>query len=53
MDTFVGGEVTSPARPGVSVCAKNGGFGILDEINMAKNEALAVLHATLDLSPGH
>ena len=30
------------------LCAKNGGFGVLDEINMAKNEALAVLHATLD-----
>ena len=27
---------------------KKGGFGILDEINMAKNEALAVLHAALD-----
>ena len=25
-----------------------GGFGVLDEINMAKNESLAVLHATLD-----
>ena len=25
-----------------------GGFGVLDEINMAKNEALAVLHAALD-----
>ena len=24
------------------------GLGILDEINMAKNESLAVLHATLD-----
>lgn len=47
MDTFVGGQVTF--RPGpVYLCAKNGGFGILDEINMAKNEALAVLHATLD-----
>ena len=47
MDTFVGGEVTF--RPGpVYLCAKNGGFGILDEINMAKNEALAVLHAALD-----
>lgn len=47
MDTFVGGEVTF--RPGpVYLCAKNGGFGILDEINMAKNESLAVLHATLD-----
>ena len=32
----------------VYLCAQHGGFGILDEINMAKNEALAVLHATLD-----
>ena len=47
MDTFTGGEVTF--RPGpVYLCAQSGGFGILDEINMAKNEALAVLHATLD-----
>ena len=29
-------------------CAVRGGFGILDEINMAKNESLAVLHASLD-----
>ena len=29
-------------------CAEKGGFGVLDEINMAKNESLAVLHATLD-----
>ena len=29
-------------------CAQCGGFGVLDEINMAKNEALAVLHAVLD-----
>ena len=27
---------------------KGGGFGILDEINMARNEALAVLHSVLD-----
>ncbi len=27
---------------------KAGGFAILDEINMAKSEAMAVLHATLD-----
>ena len=47
MDTFENGQVTF--RPGpVYLCAANGGFGILDEINMAKNEALAVLHATLD-----
>ena len=26
----------------------NGGIGVLDEVNMAKNEALAVRHATLD-----
>lgn len=29
-------------------CAKYGGFGVLDEINMAKNDAVSVLHATLD-----
>ena len=47
MDTFENGQVTF--RPGpVYLCAQHGGFGILDEINMAKNEALAVLHATLD-----
>ena len=47
MDTFENGQVTF--RPGpVYLCAQNGGFGILDEINMAKNEALAVLHALLD-----
>ena len=39
MDTFEGGEVRF--RPGpVYLCAKHGGFGVLDEINMAKNEAL-------------
>lgn len=47
MDTFAGGQVVF--RPGpVYSCAVSGGFGILDEINMARNEALAVLHATLD-----
>ena len=47
MDTFEGGEVRF--RPGpITLCAENGGFGVLDEINMAKNEALAVLHAALD-----
>lgn len=47
MDTFENGQVTF--RPGpVYLCAQHGGFGILDEINMAKNEALAVLHAALD-----
>lgn len=47
MDTFEGGQVVF--RPGpVYQTARYGGFGILDEINMAKNEALAVLHSTLD-----
>ncbi|MDD3261377.1 MAG: MoxR family ATPase [Oscillospiraceae bacterium] len=47
MDTFEGGEVRF--RPGpIYQCARSGGFGVLDEINMAKNEALAVLHSALD-----
>lgn len=46
-DTFTGGEVR--LRPGVvSQAASNGGFCILDEINMAKNDAVAVLHSVLD-----
>ena len=46
-DTLQGGEVCFREGP-VCQCARLGGFGILDEVNMAKNEALAVLHATLD-----
>lgn len=46
-DTFKNGEVSLRHGP-IYQCAENGGFGILDEINMAKNESLAVLHATLD-----
>lgn len=46
-DTFKDGKVMF--RPGpVYECAVKGGFGILDEINMARNEALAVLHSILD-----
>ena len=46
-DTYDGTKVSF--RPGpIWLCAAKGGFGILDEINMAKNEALAVLHAALD-----
>lgn len=46
-DTFRGGEVTF--RPGpVYSAAIQGGFAVLDEINMAKSEAMAVLHAVLD-----
>ena len=46
-DTFDGEKVVF--RPGpVYQCARCGGFGVLDEINMAKNEALVVLHEILD-----
>ena len=46
-DTFVGGEVK--LRPGpVYLAAQMGGFAILDEINMAKNEAMSVIHSALD-----
>ena len=46
-DTFVGGEVRLRNGP-VAEAAKVGGFCILDEINMAKNEAVAVMHSVLD-----
>ena len=46
-DTFKDGKVSFRQGP-IYKCAARGGFGILDEINMAKNESLAVLHATLD-----
>ena len=46
-DTFKNGEVMFRQGP-IYKCAVRGGFGILDEINMAKNESLAVLHASLD-----
>ena len=46
-DTFVDNEVRLREGP-VYRCAKYGGFGVLDEINMAKNDAVSVLHATLD-----
>ena len=46
-DTLKDGQVVF--REGsICSCARQGGFGVLDEVNMAKNEALAVLHATLD-----
>ena len=46
-DTFEAGQVKLRKGP-IYQCAEKGGFGVLDEINMAKNESLAVLHATLD-----
>lgn len=46
-DTFRNGTVEFRPGPVVS-CAQHGGFGVLDEINVARSEALAVLHSTLD-----
>ena len=46
-DTFVGGEVRLRRGP-VAQTALYGGFCILDEINMAKNDAVAVMHSALD-----
>ena len=46
-DTLKDGQVVFREGP-ICSCARQGGFGVLDEVNMAKNEALAVLHATLD-----
>ena len=46
-DTFRNNQVELRKGP-VYLCAENGGFGILDEINMEKNDAVSVLHATLD-----
>lgn len=47
MDTFKNREVVF--RPGPVCCAaQSGGFAVLDEINMAKSEAMAVLHGVLD-----
>lgn len=46
-DTFAGGEVRLRGGP-VAEAARCGGFCILDEINMAKNDAVAVMHAVLD-----
>ncbi|MDD3217867.1 MAG: MoxR family ATPase [Lachnospiraceae bacterium] len=46
-DTFVDNQVQ--LRKGtIYQCAEMGGFGVLDEINMAKNDAVSVLHAVLD-----
>lgn len=46
-DTFKDGQVIFRKGP-IYEAAIEGGFAILDEINMAKNEAISVLHATLD-----
>lgn len=46
-DTFEDNQVKL-RKGSIYQCAEFGGFGILDEINMAKNDAVSVLHATLD-----
>ena len=46
-DTLKSGEVIFREGP-ISLASRYGGFAILDEINMAKNEAMAVLHSVLD-----
>ncbi len=46
-DTFVNNQVEL-RKGSIYLCAQYGGFGILDEVNMAKNDAVSVLHATLD-----
>lgn len=47
IDTFKNDQVVLRNGP-ILDTAINGGFGILDEINMAKNDAVAVLHSALD-----
>ena len=46
-DTFRNNEVEL-RKGSIYQCAQYEGVGILDEINMAKNDAVSVLHATLD-----
>ena len=46
-DTFLDGEVRLRKGP-IAQAAEFGGFCILDEVNMAKNDAVAVLHSVLD-----
>lgn len=46
-DTLKSGEVIFREGP-ISLASRYGGFAVLDEINMAKNEAMAVLHSVLD-----
>lgn len=46
-DTLKSDEVIFREGP-ISLASRYGGFAVLDEINMAKNEAMAVLHSVLD-----
>ncbi|MDO4778392.1 MAG: AAA family ATPase [Tissierellia bacterium] len=47
VDSFKNNEVIFRDGP-ISLAAKNGGFAVLDEINMAKNEAISVIYSSLD-----
>ena len=46
-DTFIDNRVQL-RKGAVYACAEHGGFGVFDEINMAKNDAIVVLHSALD-----
>lgn len=46
-DSLKNGAVYFREGP-ITMASKVGGFAVLDEINMAKNEAMAVLHSALD-----
>ncbi|MFZ7121433.1 MAG: AAA family ATPase [Eubacteriaceae bacterium] len=46
-DTFIDNQVKL-RKGAVYQCATYGGFGVFDEINMAKNDAIVVLHSALD-----
>lgn len=46
-DTLNSGNVVFRKGP-IALASLHGGFAVLDEINMAKNEAIAVLHSVLD-----
>lgn len=47
VNTFKGGEVVLEKGP-VTLAAEEGGIAVFDEINMAKNESLSVVHSALD-----
>lgn len=47
VDTYKNGEVVF-RNGSITDCSVYGGFGILDEINMAKNDAISVLYSALD-----
>lgn len=46
-DTFIDNQVKL-RKGAVYSCAQYGGFGVFDEVNMAKSDAIVVLHSALD-----